>query len=272
LYALSQQEVFKMKKFLFAALVLNFVGCKTTEEIRREQMVDNISLQMVQSQQMTAEATVKLNALEERLGLLTGQVEVQEYQTIQETQKELTQLKERMGVIENQNRSTQSELERIQSQLNEQKKFMDELMKTLSTLTEKKSAPSSAAKSASAGGSLYEQAMEDYQRGRYPQSKAKLEQLLNNNQVKGNQRSRTLHNLGMIAWMDKQDDKAQVYFSRLLTEHADSPQVRNGMLFLGKSFHRAKQSNEAKQVLQELIKRFPDANQVKEAKTLLAKL
>jgi TolA-binding protein len=261
-----------MKKLFFIAVVLNFIGCKTAEDIRREQMVDNISLQMVQNQQMTAEATVKLNALEERLGLLTGQVEVQEYQTIQQTQTELVQLKERMGVIENQNRSTQAELERIKTQLNEQKKFMDELLKTLSTLTEKKAAPSAAARTASAQGSLYEQAMEDYQRGRYAQARVKLEQLLNNNQVRGNQRSRTLHNLGMIAWMEKQDDKAQVYFSRLLTEHADAPQVRNGMLFLGKSFHRARQTNEARQILEELIKRYPDANQVKEARTLLASL
>lgn len=261
-----------MKKILFLALVLSLVGCKTTEDIRREQMVDNISLQMVQNQQMTAEATVKLNAIEERLGLLTGQVEVQEYQTMQQTQTDLTALKERMDAIETQNRATQSELDRIKAQLTEQKKFMDELLKTLSTLTQKKSTSAGAGKSASSSDSLYEQAMDDYKSGRYAQSRVKLEQLLNANQVKGNQRSRTLHNLGMIAWIEKQDDKAQVYFSKLLTEHADSPQARNGMLFLGKSFHRSKQTNEAKQILEELIKRFPDANQVKEAKALLAKI
>lgn len=254
----------KRSPLLLIGLISLSFGCKTTEDIRRDQMVDNLSLQMVQSQQMTAEATIRLQAMEERLGLLTGQVEEQEYQTIQETSRKLDTLKERLEVIESNNRNQQRELEGIKRQLDEQKKFMDELMKTLNSLSEARKRNNPA--------NIYEEAMQDYQRGRYAAAKGKLERLLNQNQVQGNQRSRTLHNLGMIAWMDTNDQQAQVYFSRLITEHPDAPQVRNGMLFLGKSFKRSGQRTEARQILEELIRQYPDANQVSEARKALAGL
>jgi TolA-binding protein len=254
---------------LLAIFVLS--GCKTTEDIRREQMVDNLSLQMVQNQQMTAEATVRLQALEERLGLLTGQVEEQEYQTIQENQRQLKELGERMNLIETNNRNTQRELEAIKTQLNEQKKFLDELMKTLNTLTQNRQQRGGGATGGTPA-NLYDEAMEDYTRGRYAQARPKLERLLNENRVRGNQRSRTLHNLGMIAFMDKKDELAQVYFSRLITEHAQAGQVRNGMLFLGKSFQRSGMKTEARQILEELVRQFPDANQVAEARKILSSL
>lgn len=247
---------------LLLALVLS--SCKTASEIRREQMVDNLSLQMVQNQNMTADATVRLQAIEERINMLTGQVEEQEYQTIQQTQEELKALKDRLKLIEENTRNQSKDLDSIKTQLQDQKKFMDELMKTLNSLTKAKKAKPKA--------SPYEEAMEDYQKGRYAQARVKLEALLNQNKVKGAERSRTLHNLGIIAWMDKEDEKAQVYFSKLITEHPDASQVRNGMLFLGKSFSRANQKAEARAILEELIKRFPDANQVPEARKVLARL
>ncbi len=72
--------------------------------------------------------------------------------------------------------------------------------------------------------------------------------------------------------MDKQDEQAQTYFSRLITEHEGAPQVPNGMLMLGKSFRRTKMTSEAKQILEELVKRFPKATQVAEAQKLIAEL
>ena len=64
-----------MKFFLPLAIVATLVGCKTQEEIRREQMVDSLGVQMVQSQQLVADTTVKIQALEERLGGLTGKLD-----------------------------------------------------------------------------------------------------------------------------------------------------------------------------------------------------
>lgn len=72
--------------------------------------------------------------------------------------------------------------------------------------------------------------------------------------------------------MDKQYDKALVYFSRLFTEHEKTGYNKNGLLFLGRTFDKLGQKEQAKQTLGELIKRFPDAKQVKAAKEMLEKL
>ena len=65
---------------LFTCLTILLVlgGCKTQEQIQREQMVDNLSIQMRDSQSTRANFTVRMQELEERLGQLTGQLEESE--------------------------------------------------------------------------------------------------------------------------------------------------------------------------------------------------
>ena len=76
----------------------------------------------------------------------------------------------------------------------------------------------------------------------------------------------------MIAFMDKQDEKALVYFSKLFTQYPKSPYIRNGLLFLGKTFKRSGQVEEAKETFNQLVSQFPKTRQAKEASKLLKAL
>lgn len=238
------------------------VSCQTQEQIRREQQVDNLAMQMVQNQQLTADATVKIQNLQEQLSLLTGEVENKDYKMMSDIQKEFKGIKEQVEVMQGQLESQQKEVDQMRSRVNKQKKLLDDILKTLQNL----SADASKKKS------KYQKTMDDYGRGRYDKAKVGLLQLLNSKNIKSSQRARVLHNLGMIAYMDKRWADAQGYFGKLLTQHPKASQVRNGLLFIAKSFAGDNKNAEAKQMLQELIRRFPKARQVSAAKKMLKNL
>lgn len=248
-----------MKFFAPIILLATLVGCKTQDEIRREQMVDNLGVQMVQSQQLVADTTVKIQALEERLGGLTGKLDELDHNSQVQLQTQVDGLNQRITLLEESNKSLQAKVE-------EQSKYLQDVLGTLKNLSSGNSAP------AKKKVSDYEHAMDEYGKGRYKEAKPLLLKLLEDKGIKGSRQARVIHNLGMISYMDKEYDKGLVYFSRLFTEHEKSGYNKNGLLYLARSFEKLGQKPQATQTLNELIKRFPDAKQVKNAKEMLNRL
>ena len=238
------------------------VSCQTQEQIRREQQVDNLAMQMVQNQQLTADATVRLQNLQEQLGLLTGEVENKDYKLMTEMQDEFKQIKEKVELMQSQLETQQKEVDSMRSRVDEQKKLLDNILKTLQNL----SADASKKKS------KYQATMDLYGKARYDKAKVGLLQLLNDKSLNADQRARVLHNLGMIAYMDKRWSDAQGYFGKLLTQYPKASQVKNGLLFIAKSFAGQNKNAEAKQTLNELIRKYPKARQTPQAKKMLKKL
>src|SRR5690554_6690576 len=107
---------------LLIALTFTLVGCQTQEQIRREQMIDNLSMQMVQNQQLTASTTVKLQNLEEQLSLLTGEVENKEYQQMMSVQSEFRTIKEKVELMEALTKTQADEIGKLRSEVSAQKK------------------------------------------------------------------------------------------------------------------------------------------------------
>tara|TARA_R110002049_G_scaffold258672_3_gene434438 strand:- start:222 stop:968 length:747 start_codon:yes stop_codon:yes gene_type:complete len=247
-------------KFVIPFAVLSvFVlsGCKTQEEIKREQLVDNLGVQMVQSQKLVADTTVTIQNLEERIGSLNGKLDELDHNSQIQLQTQVDNLNQRITLLEESNKALQAKTE-------EQSKYLQEVLGTLKNMS-------------NGGGSKkklsdYEQAMQDYGKGRYSTAKPILVKLLSENKIKGSRQARIIHNLGMISYMDKTYDKALVYFSRLFTDHEKSGYNKNGLLFLARTFEKLDQKEQAKQTLNELINRFPKAKQVKTAKEMLGKL
>ncbi len=250
---------------LITSLFFIIGACKTQEEIQREQLVDNLSLQMVQGQKSQADMTVKYQTLEEQVTLLRGELEQKGYNQEQKRQSELKGIEDRVALLEETQKDMSQKMTAIQTQLEENKKFLDKVLNALGS-------KSTAKKKAEAPKSPYWEAMESYKVGKYKEAKEQLLALLNGNKVKGTRKARVLHNLGMIEYMDKKNDDALIYFSKLFTEFSSSGYNKNGLLFLGKTFNRMGRKDEAKQTLEELVKRFPDSKQVTEAKKLLQKL
>lgn len=257
----------KFNPLLILISLLFLIGaCKTQEEIQREQLVDNLSLQMVQGQKSQGELIVKYQTLEEQVALLSGELEQKGYNQEQKRQSELKGLEDRVLLLEESQKDVSEKMTLIQKQLEENKNFLSKVLKALNSKSKTKKTKKPVPKSP------YWAAMENYKAGKYKVARNQLLDLLNGKKVKGTKKARVLHNLGMIEFMDKKNEDALVYFSKLFTEFSGSGYNKNGLLFLGKTFQRMGRKEEAKQTLEELVRRFPKAKQVNEAKKILKKL
>lgn len=250
-------------KIFILSLILIISACKTREDIAREQMVDNIAVQVSDSQKLSADITVRMQSIEERLNSITGKVEETEYNTGQTIESKMKGVEERLAVMETNYESQTKQLTAIEAKLKSQDEYLQNVLKTLKGLSAK---PKKSKKQ-----SPYQAAMAEYKKGRYKTAEPMLEDLLAKKLSSG-QKARVTHNLGMINYMNKNNKKALIYFSQLFTKYPKSGYNKNGLFFLAKTFERLGQKDEAKQTLNELIAKWPKAKQVKKAKALLGKL
>lgn len=252
--------------FVLLMATLFTVGCKTQEQIKREQLVDNLSMQMVEGQKLTADSSVRLQQIEERLGMVTGQIEENGQNSRQYINETVKNLQERISLLEESNKTYKDLLNSIQSKLGEQDKYMKEVLASLSKIT-----GGSAPSKKKVNSDPYDTAIGNYRNGKYSVAKNQLIALLDTKKYKGTKRAALIHNLGMIAYFEKNDKDAMIYFGRLFTEHPESGYNGNGLFYLAKVFTRSGQENEAKQTLQELVQKYPKHKKAKEAKELLKK-
>ncbi len=254
---------------LLAIISFIFISCKSQEQIRREQLVDTMSVQLGQNQKLSADFSVRLETLEEQLSAFQGSLETSDHQKTQKFQsygeriQALEELVETLNMNINEKDKT---LQSIDERLKKQDSFIKEI---LSELKNAGGSKKSSAKSKSL--SPYQEAMDNYKRGRYNEARPQLEELLKGKLSKKGE-ARVIHNLGMIAYMQKRNDDALTYFSKLFTEQPNSLYNANGLIHLAKTFNRMGQKDQAKETLKEMLKKFPKHHRVKIAKDLLSKL
>jgi TolA-binding protein len=246
-----------MKLLFFLLLIFS---CKSQEQIQREQMVDNMAVQVQQGQKLSAEFAVRMQNLEEKLTQKIGKLEEIQHSQGERFTKDGETTKQNITKISSDLEEQNKALLLITNQMEKQKQYLDKLLSSLNKLAGAKPAKKR---------SSYDQAMYLYKRGKYPQAQNELLKLLNNKKIKGNKKARVIHNLGMIAFMDGKYSDAVTLFSRLYTKYPKSPYTPRGLLYLGKSFKKINRKAEAKQVLQELVKNYPKSKYNKEAKRLL---
>ena len=246
---------------LMLAGLLLLGACQTQETIQREQMLENLSLQLVENQKLVADTTVKIQAIEERMGKLTGQVEETEHNSNVQHKEGIEGLASRVTLIEQGQSQNQKDLKEIKASLASQKEYLDKVVAMLGKLGD-------AGGSAKKKSSPFQEAMTNYRKGKYESAKSQLLELEKNKSYKGSKHANILHNLGMVYYLSKDYNTAASYFSRLFTEHSESSYNKNGLLFLAKSFRARKENDKAAATLDELIKRYPQSKQVAEAQKI----
>lgn len=251
---------------LFFILISSVVGCKTQSQIRREQHMENLTRQVSEGQRMTAETTIRLQSMEERINNLHGALEEKGYAEQIQREESLSGMDKRLETLEETQRSLMRQLEETKKQIDAQKSYLDQVLETLKQISDGevslKKKPTD---------QIYQEAVRLYRRAQYGKSRSYFQELLNRD-VKGQTLAHTYHNMGMIEYMAGRNDQAIVFFSRLFTEFSDSGYNRNGLLFLAKTFERTGRKQQAAQTLEQLINRFPDANRIDDAKKMLARL
>ena len=245
------------------------VSCKTRGDIEREQLLSNLAMQMKDGQKLQSGAVARLQALEERLGQVSGKVEEGDHQITQKTENQIQSLQEKVALLETNGAAFQKKLSELEKKSRSQERYLKQVLETLQSIAPSKNKGVS---SKSGTNTLFKRAVANYKAGKYKSAKQQFSSLAKSRHLKYAQKTRTLHNLGMIAYSNKENDEAIVHFSRLFTKHPKSSFNKRGLLFMAKTFIRLKESGKAKQTLNQLIRRYPKSSQANEAKKLLKTL
>lgn len=249
-----------------ATLILLF-SCKTQEEIQRDKVVDQLAVQIVENQKISTDSTTKIQELEQQISFMRGKLEEAGHELEMNQSEKNQQWEERIKVLEEGQEEIKNSVKQLAQDIVKNKEFIQEVLKNL----KKMSAPAPKTKSKS-NASPFDSAMANYKKGRYKTARGQLEELLESNKYKGKRKARIIHNLGMVAYMQKRYDDSLVYFSRLYTEFPKVGYVKNGLLFLGRSFVKKGQKEQAKQTFNELISKFPKSSSANHARNDLRKL
>ena len=263
-----------MQHLILPILLLTlFSACKTTEELQREQMVDGLSIQMVQHQKNSAEGKLKIQNLEQRIDQLNGILEEQGHKVDQNYTSKIKNQQEKMTLLEEAYRLNKEEQDdfririvSLETKAKKQKKYIDKVLKILNKISKK-----GKDKSVSKKLSKYKQAFAHYSNRNYDEAFNLFISLEKNKKIKGNKKARVLHGIGMIYFIRKKYDNAIGYFSSLFTKYPKAPYTTNGLLYLGKTFYAKGEKEQAIQTLQELLKRHPRSKKIPAAKKLLKK-
>jgi len=250
------------QKLIYSLLVMVLiVSCKSREEIAREQMVDTLSIQMKDVQKINTETFSKIQQFEERVNGLTGQVEETDHQNKQSINTKVNDLNARITILESVNKTQNDKIKLLQDSQEASQQYIKEVLSSLKKIS-KSTKPKS----------LYEQAMFLYKKRKYNKAKPLLLNLSQSKKYKGNKKARILHNLGMIAYNQKNYDDALVYHSKLISTYPKSWYSRNGYLFMARSFHKQKKVSEAFASYNELIRIYPNTKQATQARKYLKEL
>lgn len=255
-----------------------FISCKTQETVRREQMLDNVAHQVGQGQKSQAEVSMRLSSIEKNLSNINGKMEELEHNTKQNTQVEINSLKQELALMQKSAESRDKTLDDLKSTVEDQKKYIKEVLDTLSSLSESSTSKKKSKKKEEevnkdkSPKTPLDKALSLYHDKKYNEAKSLLNDLLKSKKINGNNRARVIHTLGMIDYLEQDYDDSIVFFSRLFSEHPGSWLNSSGLLHLGLSLKHQKKKDEAKQALEECVSRYPTTKSAKQAKDLLKKL
>ena len=249
-------------------LILPFFlfGClfKTADQIKREKLVDQMSIQVLELQKQNSEITGRMDNIEKQIAQLNGLLEETGHEKEQLYLKGIQELKSDIDLLKGENQNTQEILKKNEAELSSQKQFITQVLNTLDKLS--KPEPKKKVKNP------YDEAMANYKSGRYNLAQKQLLTLIDDKTIKGNMKARIIHNLGMISYINKSYQDALIYFGQLFTQYPKAPYNPNGLLYLAKSFQKLNQIEQCKQSLQQLINTYPNHARAKEARELLKKL
>lgn len=245
--------------FLFLCLI---ASCATKEEIKRRESIDRLTSDMSGQQRVTKSLLLKLQNIENNLGMVSGQIEETQHSQEVTEQNTIDDLKKRVDSIETENKKfitdTNAEISKIYTELKEQKEFLNKVLSEVKSL----------AKEENQTPSLFKLSIKNYQRKNYKEAKNQFLEIVNDLKPhRLNQRDQALifHNLAMTFFIENDFKNSQIYFSKLFTNYEKSPLNSSGLYHLGLTFKKQNKTKEAKEMWTVLMSKYPKSRFTKMA-------
>ena len=272
----------KSSQVIICAFILVLVAsCKTQEDIRREQTVQNLNEEIQQTKKTTASGNSRFTSIEEQMSRLNGQVEESNHNS-SKLYQENKQLTERIAKMEEDNKKQVEYLKALTEKVNNQSGYIEEVIESLKKLSENKSENKFDEKpkkkitkdddevegvdiAEDNQPATFDNGFKKFQVKEYNEAKNIFQQVADNKKASKKNREGATHYLGLIELKNKKYESAKVYFSKVFSESPTSTYAPAALLNLGKTFTALKSKEEAMMTYDELISRFPKSKEALEA-------
>lgn len=253
------------KILLLLSLSLFFTSCfKTAEEIRREKMVDQMSIQLKQSSQLVADLTMQVSDLQTRLANTSGQLEEIDHKTTTKSQEAamtfsqtIAQLAEQVTALTAENNENKKQIHILSQEVDAQKKYISKLTGTLTKIT---------GPTKSSSQSKLKQAHTAFEKNDQDKALSLYLEVLEEGKINARQKNHVNYNIGLLYYWSKKYNDALTHFSPIYTNWPKSSWAPRALLQIARSFDKLGKKEEAKATYEEIITKYAKSSQAKTAK------
>jgi TolA-binding protein len=253
---------------LILVLIFSSACLKTTEQIEREQKVDTLEEVVDQSTKNVADLRLELKSIKEKMATLNGEMEEIKHHSEksnakgnEELKKQNSNLEQVVNQLSTDNKNLHEKVNLLTTELTEIKEFIKKVTSHLEEKTVSKN---------------QDEVSYDKATGLLESKKIKkAKEMFLNIIADPNQEAKYINKsnlqLGIIEYKSKNFDESLVYLSKVYTQYPESSSAPTALFYIGKALRAQKKKAEAKASFDELIEKFPESKEAKDAKLELKK-
>lgn len=252
--------------FLLVSLLVFSSACiKTAEQVNRERRFEQISEQMGDTQGLLANIVTQMKDMQTQLDRMNGRLEELEHKQSQINPEQINKMNESLEVMKAQKDTDSQTLAQIQAELKEHRLFMEKVTSTLASLKDKP-APQSKKKSAK---EELENGLNLIKADKYAEARKELEPLIDHPDLTAGEKNKVLHGLGKVEYYTGNNEKALVYFSKIITKYPRASLAPSSLLFIGRALEKMGKKEEAREAFQKVVDDYKGTKEANEAKKRL---
>lgn len=278
----------KIDRLLSSSLILSTLvlglgllctSCQTSEDIRRQRMVDDLSMQVNKTSEESKKSTVttsqQLQDLQDQIKTVSGQYEgilQQQVQTDAERSEQLQKLDERVQALESYIQEVIETLKKMDANGSGKSGKNGKGSKKNGENVNDKNDKNDKSSNDSKESSNYNKGLSAFQKGNYKEAKQLLEGVLGQSGITAAQKNIIQHHLGVVEYQQGQYEKSIIYLSKIYTQYPNSTLAPSALYNIGRSLVKMGKKSEAKLTYQELIKKYPKCEFIGSANKALKEL
>jgi TolA-binding protein len=252
-----------MKFLSFFFLLALSVSCiKTADQVNREKRIDSMNAQLADSQGLVADMVGQMKDMQSQLDKLNGKIEELEHRNKDLDPQAINKMNESISLMKTQQETEATQLLGIQTELKDQKAFLEKLMASITASHAQ--APAKSQKK-SAKNDLSE-ALDLIKTNDYSDARSILEGLIDDKELSPGDHNKVLHGLGKIEFYTKNYEKGLVYFSKIYSKYPKASLAPSSLLFIGRSLEKMGKKPEAKEAYAKVVEDYAGTSEAKEAK------
>jgi TolA-binding protein len=247
----------------FLILIFSSACLKTAEQVQREKKFETMSEQMGDTQGLMANIVSQMKDLQTQINKMNGRLEELEHRQGQVNPEQFNKMNENINLLKTQQESQSTQLANIQTELKEQRAFIEKVTASLASVKEAPSTKSSKKKNVRDD---LDSGLKLVKQNKFEEARRELEGLIDHDELSPGEKNKVLHGLGRVEYFTGNPEKALVYFSKIYTKYPKATLAPSSLLFIGRSLNKLGKKDEAKQAFQKVLEDYKGTKEANEAK------